>query len=349
MPLDATRAEIAGTPAALANALESLAAPICDLAAALARRHVARVAVVGSGDSLAVGMMAAPGFAEFAGKPVETIQAYEYATYGHPAFGRDLAAFLISSSGRPSPTRDALTRALGSDAFVVGVSDRAAADNPFLTRPTHALCPGSAKRGMPTQSTIVTLAVLLRLAVEWGRTLGHVPGDSTLEELRAVSDRLAATARTHGDTARAIGASLAGWRRIHIVGAGPNVGTAHAGALLFAGAAGLVATAHAVEEIHHALRLASLGRQDMVLVLLPPGTRAEARLIDTIAAAKGRGAHVVVLGTGEVPLPGTLEPFSPLLLLPILQQIALGAGQAVAQGATAPFRTRPVPPTELAP
>jgi len=350
MPLDATRAEIDATPAAMSRALETLAEQVRDLATALVLRQIARVAIVGSGDSLAAGMMAASGFTQFADKPADAVQAYEYATYGYADFGRDRAAVLISSSGRPSPTRDALTRALAGDAFVIGISDRPGPDNPFLRRPSYALCPGAAKRGLPTQSTSVTLAVLLLLAIEWALVLGQAGAETALKELRIMPKRLDFVRLTHGAAARAIGATLTTWRRIHIVGAGPNVGTAHAGALLLAGGAGLSAVPHAVEEFHHALKLASLTECDLVLVLAPPGARAEARLVKTAATVKARGAHVVVLGMGlggslELPLPHTPEALSPLLLLSLLQQMALGASLSVADDPVNPFRTRSFAPT----
>jgi len=346
MPLDATRAEFEDTPTAMARALQSLAEPVRDLATALVLRHIGRVAVVGSGDSLAVGMMASCGFAQFADKPVDAVQAYEYATYGHADFGADRAAVLISSSGRSSPTRDALTRALAGDAFVIGISDRSGPDNPFLSRPGATLCPGAAKRGMPTQSTSVTLAVLLMLAIEWGLVQGQVRSETALQELRIMPKRLSAVVNAHAAAASAIGAALTSWRQIHIVGTGPNVGTAHAGALLFSAGPGLSAIPHAVEEFHHALRLAGLTDRDLVLVLAPPSCRAEARLAETVLAAKARGAHVVVLGrdglggTSELPVPRTLEALSPLLLLPLLQQMALDAGLSVADDPLQPFRHR---------
>lgn len=345
MPLEATRLEIAGTPVAMSRALDRLAGPVRDLATALTLRQIARVAIVGAGDSLAVGVMAAAGFAQFAGKPLDAIQAYEFVTYGHPDFGSDRAAILISSSGRPSPARDALTRALAGDAFVIGISDRAAPDNPFLGRPGYALCPGAAKRGMPTQSTSLTLAVLLRLAIEWGQILGHVVDGTALEELLSVPKQLELIARVHADAVLAIAASFGDWRQIHIVGAGPNAGTAQAATLLFAAGAGLSAAAHTVEEFHHALKLAGLTRRDLVLVLAPAGSRGKALLTQTVAAAKARDAHVIVLGAAglggslELPLPHTLEALSPLLILPLLQQMALGAGLAIAQDATQSFRT----------
>lgn len=352
MPLDATWTEIGGTPLAVEYALESLASSIKDLAAALTLRRIARVAVVGSGDSLVVGLMAAAAFAEFAGRPLEAVQAYEYAAYGHPDFGPDRAVLVVSSSGRPSPTRDALARALAGEAFVIGISDRAGEDNPFLTRPPFALCPGAAKRGIPTQSTSATLAVLLRLAVEWGLLLTDgFRCAAAASELRRIPKRLSVILGAHAETTEALGWALPSWRRIHIVGAGPNVGTAQTAALLFGAGPGLAALPHEVEEFHHGLKLASLTRDDLVLVLAPSGSCAEDRLSQTIAAARARSAEVVVLGasrsggTVEIPLPRTIEAFSPLLMLPILQQIALHAGLAVAQDAMQPFRARALPAT----
>ncbi|TWB52976.1 SIS domain-containing protein [Nitrospirillum viridazoti] len=327
MPLPATARERADTPTAVDRALTRLAAPVRDLAAALTARGIGRLLVAGSGDSLSVGLMATPAFAAYAGIPCQAVQAFELARYGHPDLGAHTAVAVISSSGRPSPAHDALARARESGALVIGICDREG--TPFLAPPVWGLCPGASKGGMPTQSTTATLAVLTLLALEWGEVLRR-PMAGPRREVAALPATLERVLRS--DTAiHALGATLATWRHLHIVGAGPNTGTARCIADLLTAAAGLAALPHAVEEFHHALRLQALTPTDLVLVLAPPGARAADHLAETAAAAHARGAAVVVLGGPDFPMPGMDEPMTPLPLLMQGQALALAAGDAAAR------------------
>ncbi|MEA1648007.1 SIS domain-containing protein [Nitrospirillum sp. BR 11164] len=326
MPLPATARERADTPAAVARALTRLAGPVRDLAAALTVRGINRLLVAGSGDSLSVGMMATTAFAAYAGIPCQAVQAFELARYGHPDLGPGTAVAVISSSGRPSPAHDALARTQEEGALVIGICDREG--TPFLAPPVWGLCPGAHKDGMPTQSTAATLAVLILLALEWGEVLRR-PMAGSRREVGALPATLESVLRS--DTAiHALGATLATRRHLHIVGAGPNTGTARCIADLLTAAAGLAALPHAVEEFDHALRLQALTPADLVLVLAPPGARAADRLADTATAARERGAAVAVLGGPDFPVPEMDEPMTPLPLLMQGQALALAAGDAAA-------------------
>ncbi|MDG3439111.1 hypothetical protein [Nitrospirillum amazonense] len=333
MPLPATAREWADTPAAVGRALTRLAGPVRTLAAALAARGIGRLLVAGSGDSLSVGLMAAPAFDAYAGIPCQAFQAFELAQYGHPDLGVHSAVAVISSSGRPSPAHDALARAQESGALVVGICDRE--DTPFLVPPAWGLCPGASKKGMPTQSTAAALAVLILLALEWGNVLRY-PAADVRGEVTTLPAALESVLRSDA-AIHALGATLTTRRQLHIVGAGPNTGTARCIADLLTAAAGLAALPHAVEEFHHALRLQALTPADLVLILAPPGARAADRLADTATAARARGAAVAVLGGPDFPVPEMDEPMTPLPLLMQGQALALAAGDAAAQAGR--FRT----------
>ncbi|MBB6255177.1 SIS domain-containing protein [Nitrospirillum iridis] len=336
MPLPATARERADTPSAVARALAHLAEPVRDLAAALTARRSNRLLVAGSGDSLSVGLMATSAFATYTGIPCQAIQAFELARYGHPDLGPRTAVAVVSSSGRPSPAHDALVRAQDSGALVIGICDRKG--TPFLAPPVWGLCPGASKNGMPTQSTAATLAILILLALKWGGARQHPVAAGVHGDVAALPTILKGVLRS--DTGvHTLGATLAARRHLHIVGAGPNTGTARGIADLLTAAAGLAPLPHAVEEFHHALRLQALTSADLVLVLAPPKARAADRLADTATAARARGAAVAVLGGPDFPIPDLDEPMTPLPLLMQGQALALAAGDVAASAGG--FRTIP--------
>ena len=153
MPIAATRAEVAAQPEVIARVLAEQSTTIRELAQQLAARDTRRIALLGSGDSWFAGMACRLAFATYSGLPAEAIQAYEYASYGDPSFDAATAAIVISSSGRPTTTWDALDRALRTAAYVIGITDKPYAGNPFHEKVHTALVPGAAKVGWPAQTT----------------------------------------------------------------------------------------------------------------------------------------------------------------------------------------------------
>jgi fructoselysine-6-P-deglycase FrlB-like protein len=108
MPIADTRREVAGQPAVIAGVLENLRNSVREVAVTLAKRATRQLFVLGSGDSWFAGQAARLALEHYAGLPTEPLQAYEYAAYGHPGFEAHSAAIVISSSGRPTTTWDAL-------------------------------------------------------------------------------------------------------------------------------------------------------------------------------------------------------------------------------------------------
>jgi len=112
MPIAATRREVAAQPEVIARVLAEQSTAIRDLAQRLALRATRQIVLLGSGDSWFAGLGCLLAFETYSGLPAEAIQAYEYAAYGHAGFDAATAVIVISSSGRPTTTWDALERAL---------------------------------------------------------------------------------------------------------------------------------------------------------------------------------------------------------------------------------------------
>lgn len=189
MPIDDTQAEIFAQPIVLAEVLSKCSAVVRALAIDLVRRRIRDLFIIGSGDSWFAGLACRLAFERYAGLPTEAFQAFEYAAYGRPHSNDQTVAIVISSSGRPTTTWDALDRVLATPAYAVGITDNPYPGNPFSERVHTALVPGASKIGWPTQTTTATIAILLDLAIEIGRgyqTLSTTEADIISNRLRAI-------------------------------------------------------------------------------------------------------------------------------------------------------------------
>lgn len=338
MPISATQREVAAQPEVVARVLAAQAAPIHALAEVLAKRQTRALALIGSGDSWFAGMACRLAFEQYAGLPAEALQAYEYAAFGHPAFDAQTAAIVISSSGRPTTTWDALDRALATPAYVIGITDKPYAGNPFSEKPHTVLVPGAEKVGWPAQTTTATIAVLIALAIELGRARGHLSNDEAdqrLAELRAIPQAMGTALERSSAPAQRLAAELLdGPRRIYtFVGSGPGVGVAYTGMALLAEGPQEVGIAMAAEEFHHGLHIATIAKDDVVIVIAPTSA-GNKRLLDTarsvrtwgsrlIAVVDDSGAAILELADGAFVLPNAPEPMTPLLTLMPLHQLSI--------------------------
>lgn len=346
MPIEATRVEVSTQPDVVARVLHDLQKQIQKLAQILARQQVNLVLASGSGDSWFAAQAVRLAWERYAGVPFEALQAYEYAAYGRPGEDERTAHFVISSSGRPTTTWDALDRALKSPAFVVGITDNAAVDNPFVVKPSVVLVPGAVKVGWPAQTTTATIAVLLNLAVAFGRARGHLDENAAAhlsQQLEELPSQMAEVLDRSNHWAEMMVASLSQQRLYTFVGGGPSFAVAQTGAALMAEGPQEVGLALTVEEFHHGLRVATLHTGDPVVLIAPAG-ESEMRCRDTARVVRQWGARLIALATpatsdlvdapeSGLHLPEVEEPFSPLLtLLPLhVLSIALAEGK-VARG-----------------
>ena len=346
MPIAATRQEVAGQPQAVARVLAALEKQVRQLAETLAERQTKQILASGSGDSWFAAQAVRLAWEQYAGLPLEAYQAYEYAAYGRPGGDERTAHLIISSSGRPTTTWDALDRALASPGYVVGITDNEAPDNPFLTRPPAALVPGAVKAGWPTQTTTATIAVLIDLAIALGAARGHLPANEAARlsrELRTVGGQMATVLAASAGWAERLAPTLAGQRLYTLVGGGPSFAVAQTGAALLAEGPQEVGIALTVEEFHHGLRIATLQSGEPVILVAAAGNSAP-RCHDTARVVREWGARLIVLATpgtedlldgseDGLRLPEIAEPLSPLLTLLPLQMLSIAlAAQKVAAG-----------------
>ena len=346
MPIADTRREVAEQPAIVARVLEALQVPVCNLAVTLTDRKTRQIFLLGSGDSWFAGQAVRLAFEQYAGVSAEPLQAYEYAAYGHPGFDAHSAAVVISSSGRPTTTWDALDRALDTPTYVIGISDKRYEGNPFIEKPPLALIPGAQKKGLPAQTTTATIAVLIDLAIEFGRVRGHLTprqADDYSTQLRQIPAQMEIGLAQSKTVAQNLARTLGDGRRYTLIGGGPSFGVANTGSALLAEGSQEIGLPLTVEEFHHSLRFGVIAPGEPVILIAPTG-QVSARNLDTARSLNNWGAHLIAiideadetiasLANTTFSLPTTPEPMSPLLTLLPLHNLAIQlAAQKMATG-----------------
>ena len=339
MPIKDTQTEICAQPMVVAEVLDKCSAAVRVLANDLARRRTNDLFIIGSGDSWFAGLACRLAFELYAGLPTEALQAYEYAAYGRPNSNDQTVAIVISSSGRPTTTWNALDRVMATQAYTVGITDNPYPGNPFSERVQTALIPGASKIGWPTQTTTATIAILLDLAIEIGRAcqiLSSTEADTLSNQLHTVPRLMQTFIDDYRSATKNIAIDMlnTGVRRTYtFVGSGPSLGVAHNGMALLAEGPQEVSIAIAVEEFHHGLHIATIGPEDVVIVIAPQGA-ADQRNQDTINSVRAQGAKLITvvdsttkyMGASAdytIVLPHIPEPLTPLLTLLPLQLLSL--------------------------
>jgi glutamine---fructose-6-phosphate transaminase (isomerizing) len=328
--------EIYQQPEVIFQVLNRLKPVVNDLLDNLVKRNVNQILIVGSGDSWFLGKLVRLAFEQFAAIQIEAIQAFEYAVYGKPNLDERSVIIVISSSGRPSTTVDALERALLSPAYVVGVSDRKFLGNPFIEKADFSLVPEASKSGAPTQSTMVTFAVLLMLAIELGKTLNQIDAqkvNALSNELMEIPNQMKDVLVENKTAIHWLSQALAGNRLFFIVGGGPSFGVAQIGSGMLFAIPKLIGLPIMVEEFHHAWRPEALKKNDPVILIAPSGLLSH-RNFETAQVAKENGANLIVivdkedvrigpLSSHSIVLPTVSEVLSPFLTLLPLQQLSI--------------------------
>ena len=342
MPLEATIEEVLCQPEVVKNAIKknrnqnkALAEVICD-------RGIETIFVIGSGDSLFSGMSVKQAFNDFAGIPLFFRQAYEYAKFGDIAAEQNSAVIVISSSGRQSTTRDALERSLRSADITVGITDVETDENPFHTKPEHVLLPGAVKKGWPTQTTTSTIAVLLDVAVQIGKTSGSLTEREVSElshQLDQIPEMMSALLSENQSVMRKIAEQFLYVNGIYFIGSGPGYGVANIGGAVMAEGPQKIGVPLYVEEFHHSLRLNTI-QQGTPVFLIAPKDPAYQRYLDTMNAVVEWGGYLIAIVDQEdqeiaaksnvaIALPSVHYQMSPLLSLMPIHQFSIEITQAM--------------------
>lgn len=318
--VEATGPELRSQPNAVRATLERNDPALDGIAEHLAR-HVARVVLVGAGDSLAV-MIAARSALEIAlGVPCEPMQSLEFAYFHGHLVDASTAVIALSSSGETTRTVEALLVAQGRGAYTVALTNTEGST--LEQEAAMALRIVATRVGWPTQSSTAALALLLELAVR----VAEVRDVSVASTFRPGMDRLPelmeSTIADLDQPIASIAAAEVDARMVLFSAGGPSEAAAIVGAAKVKECTPIHALAIQVEEYHHY----NSQKAGEPLVLIAPTGPTRARAFDTGTDAHRWGGRLYVVTTeGErvfdalapeatLELPSVPEPLSGLLTL----------------------------------
>ncbi|EFN8018699.1 TPA: SIS domain-containing protein [Escherichia coli] len=275
MPLAQTREEINATAAALRH----LAAiwGECFSSVQLDKRAVERVCIVGSGDSWTVALCAAAWLGKYTHLFCSALQTWDFLQTDLTRYQKETLIIILSASGRPSLTVDALSHAVCSNAQVLGVTN--CPGTPFCAITENMLYTWANKQGIPTQSSSVTLYTLLRLAQNLCPGLTPLQIEEDLEGKFSQINQHWQQKKRH----------FYQQKEITFLGSGLSWGLAISGSNLLSCGPQIRATAFPLEEFYHSLRLHQAGVGQHYF-LLPATSREYPFYIATQKAIVGQGA-----------------------------------------------------------
>lgn len=306
--------EMMATPAALDQVLSPDGTERELRAAAGARLATARkVYLTGCGTAYHAAMVGATFLRDFTNGQVDAraVQAFELAHYERPGAGPEDVVLVLSQSGKPTATNDALARARADGAFCVAITgdrESLAARNAQIvldtTLPeTHSFA--------YTISYSLMLGLLADLAL---CTLAALAGDAGAAVLLEAQVR--GLVQQHREAlaldeqVKALGERLAGGSRFIVAGAGANYATALEASLKMQETNYSATFGMEMEEVLHG-PVAALGDSTLV-VIAPPGA-GRTRAFDVLRAARILGSETVALGeAGDGELEQAVDVFLPM-------------------------------------
>lgn len=267
--------------------------------------RIKRVYITGCGDSFYAGQACRDFFVRYAQIPVEVHQALEFSRYICPDEVDEHAAVLsISSSGRVARTVEAALRAKEKNALSVGITSRpdsrlaqSAGEKIVIQIPdVVGVAPG-------TQSYMASQLGILCFAIVLGKERG-VLTDADVDgifryiaelgqAMKLTTEKNFALIRKYVEAYSA--ADVPNRIRIfHILGSGPNWGTAQFGSMKLLEASGFDSIPQGIEEWAHSQYFTT--RPGTHTIVLAPRGRARDRALEILQAVGVMDGKKIVIG-----------------------------------------------------
>jgi len=287
---------------------------------------VRRVFFVGCGTSCYAGEVAKRVWERLAAIPCEACYAFDLAAYGEPTILNDEALVVgISTTGETQTVVDALCHAKRSGAQTLAVT--AFADSPVAQAADGFVLTGGNDDRTPVKSKSYnqSLVTLYLLGLALGGARGLI-GDDQLAFWRRQITLAAEGVRRFLETQRgeidALVETYAATQMVFLLGAGPNIGTIHEGALKIIEMAKMYSEPSELEDFLHG-RYREVDQVTPMFFLAPTG-RASAHILDVLTVNAHVQAPSVVftdqattslraLATQIITLPSLDELATPLL------------------------------------
>lgn len=287
-----TRTEMMAQGSAIAATLAAEHGAVRAIAKRLRERGIRQVVVAGCGDSWHAGTGIAHAWESLTAMPLRAVQALDYAHYGVAVADAHTLVIGVSSGGSTPAVLAALRAARQRGACTLGVSNTPGSQ--VLTESDAALVVHAARKGWPTQSSMATMALLIRLAQciaddAQARALGA--------DLDAVPELVDTLVGALDAQVAQIADEVASARLMLLAGLGPNYAAAAFGAAKIKELSPIHAIALPMEEYHH-YRSQKAG-DPLIMVATDPASHE--RALDTALVSQAVGGWTVAVLCEELP------------------------------------------------
>jgi glucosamine--fructose-6-phosphate aminotransferase (isomerizing) len=278
-----------------------------------------RIYLVGCGDSHYAGLATRLAFERWTGIPTEPLESLEFSRYAVDFAPPGSWVVCVSNSGRVARTVECALFARQRGLYPIAITFHA--DSP-LAQASSATLPYSYTDvgfGPGTLSYLASLVSLYAIALRVAELAGKLEGaacETWLETIQRQSAVIAATIAACQDQAAALGQQCDVHTPIHIIGAGPNYGTALFGMAKMIEAARVSAVGQELEEWAHEHYFCT-GEGTVTIVVAPPGasiSRAREQLQavrdmqgTAIALCSPDDAQTLALADYALPVPGAID------------------------------------------
>jgi glucosamine--fructose-6-phosphate aminotransferase (isomerizing) len=232
-----------------------------------------RIYLVGCGDSHYVGLATRLAFERWTGIPTEALESLEFSRYIVDYAPPGSWVVCVSNSGRVTRTLECAVFGRKQDLYPIAItfnSDSPLAEASSITLPYRYTDVGF---GPGTLSYLASLVSLYTIALRAGELSGKLDStaiESWLSAIRQQSHVISATIAACEEPTAELGQKSEVQTPIHIIGAGPNYGTALFGMAKLIEAARISAVGQELEEWAHEQYFCT-DRGTVTIVIAPPG------------------------------------------------------------------------------
>ena len=259
-----------------------------------------RVYLVGCGDSHYCGLASRLAFERWSGIPTEALESLEYSRYVADYAPAGSWVVCVSNSGRVTRTVESAIFARRRGAFPIALTYDGGSLLAKNSEVTFEFGYDDVGFGPGTLSYMASLTGLYALALRAGELSGNLDATAAGRQIDAIAreaDVVDKTLEVCRATAAILGADLPADATIHILGAGPNLGTAFFGMAKFIEAAALPAVGQELEEWAHEQYFCTKPGT-YTLVIAPPGASND-RAREQLRAVRDIGGTAVAICAEE--------------------------------------------------
>lgn len=281
----------------LRGTVETVSAQLGALEQRIGRGPWKRIHVIGCGTSYYAAMVFKYVFEDLCGVPTESAQAFDFLSYqSADLLGPDVLVVGFSTAGDTEAVLRSIGKAKAAGARAVAIT--AVADGPLARACDAVLLTGATdETKVPrTKGQLQGLMTLYLLAAGLGRSTGRLAPEAFQHTVRQLEAAVDAVSRAIGTGERQIQELAQRYREcdsVFVLGCGPNLGTAHTGALMITEMAKVHALGDNLENFLHG-RDREFDPSDPVFVLAPRGA-SSARTLDFLTVTTHVNAPTIVL------------------------------------------------------